>query len=302
MSAVIGTALAFARRGYAVFPVNHPVEQDGRLLCSCGSDSRGRPCGRNAAKHPYGKLAPRGLLSATTAAEVINVWFGDVAPQANLGLVTDHLVVLDIDPRHSGDESFQALVREHGELPLTWRVLTGGGGEHILFGCPDGTEVRSLAAETMDNPPLGRGIDIRARGGYIVAPPSRHITGRRYVWSVDHHPQDVELAPAPNWLIGKLTARDRITTSSDDRSFEPTSSDVWSQLTSKSIIEYRDIAAAKIAGHFFRHSCDYRLVRGMMHAWNSAWCKPPLGFRELDEIVGRIANREAARIERRLPR
>lgn len=58
------------------------------------------------------------------------------------------------------------------------------------------------------------------------------------------------------------------------------------------------MAAARIAGHLFRHSCDYQLVRGLLHAWNSAWCSPPLGHRELDHIVGRIANKEADRIER----
>ena len=202
--------------------------------------------------------------------------------QANLGLVTDRLVVLDIDPRHAGDDSFEALIREHGDLPPTWRVLTGGGGEHVLFACPEGVDIRSLAAEAMNDPPLGRGIDIRARGGYIVAPPSRHISGRQYGWSVDHHPRDVKLAPAPNWLIGRLAVRKTTSASSDDRPAEPVSSDVWSQLTRKPITEYRDMAAAKIAGHFFRHSCDYQLVLGMMHAWNSAWCQPPLGYRELN--------------------
>ncbi len=296
---VLPTALAFARHGHAVFPVNWPVERGGKLVCSCGSDSRGRPCGRNAAKHPYGKLAPNGLLSATTDSGIIKHWFGYAAPQANLGMTTDRLVVIDIDPRHGGDESFHALEREHGEMPVTWRVLTGGGGEHVLFACPDGVEVSSFAAEHMDHPPLGPGIDVRARGGYIVAPPSRHISGRPYAWSVDHHPQEVRLAPAPECLIALLAAR-RPTPS--DGAAEPTPSDVWSQLTRQPITEYCDMAAAKIAGHFFRHNCDYALVLSMLHAWNSAWCKPPLGYHELNRIIARIATREAARIERELAR
>jgi hypothetical protein len=104
---VLPTALAFARHSHAVFPVNWPVDQGGKFLCSCGSDRRGRPCGRNAAKHPYGKLAPNGLLSATTASDIIKHWFGYTAPQANLGVTTDHLVVIDVDPRHDGDESLR---------------------------------------------------------------------------------------------------------------------------------------------------------------------------------------------------
>jgi hypothetical protein len=297
---VLATALAFARHGYAAFPVNWPVESGGRLVCSCGGESRGRPCGTSAAKHPYGKLALRGLLSATTEPGIIKNWFGYAAPEANIGVVTDRLVVLDVDPRHGGDESLQALEREHGEPP-TWRVLTGGGGEHVLFACPDGVVIASFAAEQTNDPPLGRGIDVRARDGYIVAPPSRHISGRAYTWSVDHHPKDVSLALAPDWLITRLTVQ-AAANSSADRPAEPIPSDVWSQLTRQPISEYRDFAAAKIAGHLFRHSCDYQLVLGMLHAWNSAWCQPPLGYHELNRIVERIADREAARIEREFAR
>ena len=299
---VLLTALAFARHGHAVFPVNWPVESDGRLFCSCGSDRRGRPCGKNAAKHPYGKLAPHGLLSATTESGIIKHWFGYQAPQANLGVTTDRLVVVDVDPRHGGDESFRALEREHGEMPRTWRAFTGGGGEHVLYARPDGIEISSVVAEQMAEPPLGPGVDIRARGGYIVAPPSRHICGRAYAWSVDHHPQDMPLAPVPDWLIARLRAR-TITSAigtPPTAPAEPLSSDVWAQLTGQPITEYRDMAAARIAGHLFRHSVDFQLVRGLVHAWNSAWCRPPLGYHELNRIVDRIAIREAARIEREL--
>jgi hypothetical protein len=156
----------------------------------------------------------------------------------------------------------------------------------------------------MAEPPLGPGIDIRARSGYIVTPPSRHICGRVYAWSVDHHPKEVPLAPAPDWLIKRLTGghdrRRREPSDGDGRVAEPLASDMWAQLTQQPVTEYRDMAAAKIAGHLFRHSCDFQLVRGMLHAWNSAWCKPPLGYRELNRVIDRIATREAARIEREL--
>jgi hypothetical protein len=296
----LGTALAFARHGHPTFPVNWPIERNGKLVCSCGSDSRGRPCGKNAAKHPYGKLAPNGLLSATTESGIIKHWFGYEAPHANLGVVTDKLIVVDIDPRHGGDESFAALEREHGEIPPTWRALTGGGGEHVLFASPDGVEIASFAAELMDNPPLGPGIDIRARGGYIVAPPSRHISGRPYIWSVDYHPKDVPLLPAPDWLITRLSNKTALCAPDAAPAREPLPSDIWAQLTRQPVTEYRDQAATKITGHLFGHGCDYRLVLGLMHAWNSAWCKPPLGYQELKTIVDRIARKQAAKIQRRL--
>jgi hypothetical protein len=293
---VLPTALAFGRRGLAVFPVNWPVAHNGRLVCSCGSDSRGRPCGRNAAKHPFGKIARNGLLDATLEPGIIKHWFGDLAPQANLGVCTDKLVVIDVDPRHGGDDSFAALEREHGEMPPTWRVLTGGGGEHVLFACPDGVEITSFAAEQMKDPPLGRGIDIRARGGYIVAPPSRHISGRSYAWSVDHHPADVPLAAASAWLIERLATR---TPAPPDGGAHhaPAPSETWRRLSSSDriITEYRDHAATQVAGHLLRRWVDPYLVAGLLHAWNQTYCNPPLADQELRRILNNVARREDRR-------
>jgi Bifunctional DNA primase/polymerase, N-terminal/Primase C terminal 1 (PriCT-1) len=294
---VVATALAFARHGHAVFPIWWPTERNGRLVCSC---RRGADCGRDSAKHPHGPSAPNGLLSASTEPWQIKLWWHR-APLASLGVRTDKLVVVDIDPRHGGDESFAALEREHGEMPPTWRVLTGGGGEHIIFACPDGIEARNVVAEQIPDPPLGKGVDVRGRHGYIVAPPSMHISGRPYAWSVDHHPADVALAPAPDWLITRLTAsRAAGAVGAPAGPIEPIPSDVWSQLTRQSITEYRDMAAAKIAGHLFRHSCDSQLIVGLLHAWNSGWCRPPLGPDELNRIIERVAAREAVRIEQQL--
>ena len=72
MAGVLAHALALIRRGYAVFPVRWPIADGGRLICSC---PRGRDC-RHPAKHPYGKLAPRGLLSATTDPGIVKHWLG----------------------------------------------------------------------------------------------------------------------------------------------------------------------------------------------------------------------------------
>src|SRR5262249_18626997 len=91
----LATALAFALRGLAVFPVNWPVSQGGRFVCSCMGHARGRPCG-SPAKHPYGKLAPNGLLSATLDSDTIIQWFKVAAPTANVGVVTDRLIVIDV--------------------------------------------------------------------------------------------------------------------------------------------------------------------------------------------------------------
>jgi Bifunctional DNA primase/polymerase, N-terminal len=297
MEFILASALAWVRHGHAVFPLWWPVEHNGQRVCACG-----RLCGERAAKHPVARYAPNGVHSASTESGIVKLWWGLRVPDANLGVATEKLVVIDVDPRHGGDESFKQLEAEHGEMPSTWRVITGGAGEHIIFAAPDGVEISNVVAENMKDPPLGAGIDVRAKGGYIVAPPSRHISGRSYAWSVDHHPADVPLAPAPDWLITRLTARTTTDFAPDGGTIEPLPSDVWTELTRPPITEYPDAAAARIVGHLFRHNCDYSLVLGLLHAWNTACCTPPLGYYELKRVVDRIANREADRIERELAR
>src|SRR5215471_9724485 len=60
-------------------------------------------------------------------------------PQANIGVPTGETFwVLDIDPRHGGDEELEMLVSRYGCLPPTIQQVAGGGGRHCLFAPPEG--------------------------------------------------------------------------------------------------------------------------------------------------------------------
>jgi Bifunctional DNA primase/polymerase, N-terminal len=118
----------------------------------------------------------------------IRAWF--VWPNANIGLVTDSFVVADVDPRHHGAETMRKLVERYGPLPATWRVFTGGGGVHVYFKPPDGVEITSGANR------LGQGVDIRARGGYVILPPSNHVSGKCYRWHAGGLDQPLAYLPA----------------------------------------------------------------------------------------------------------
>jgi hypothetical protein len=98
------------------------------------------------------------------------------------------LVVIDVDPRHGGIESMQDLVRRHGPLPPGPRVRTGSGGWHLVYAQPD-REIHNSVNR------VGPGIDVRGSGGYVIAPPSLHAAGDRYVWTSEGDPP-----PMPNWL------------------------------------------------------------------------------------------------------
>jgi hypothetical protein len=292
-TSALSTALAFAKRDFAVFPVTWPVAENGHLVCSCGKHKRGpEPC-PSPAKHPCGRYAPHGLLSATTESGIIKSWWGLNAREANLGVCTDKLVVIDLDPRHGSEESLAELDKLGFEFPHTWRSLTDGGGEHIIYAAPEGVEISSFSAEQMTDPPLGRGIDVRARGGYIVAPPSRHISGRYYAWSVDHHPADVPLALPPDWLIEKLGPKARPA----NGSVLPVPSAEWEALITGAVTEYRDMAVARLAGHLLRRSVDGGVALSLLRAWNACHCVPALTDQEVLGIFTRIARREVNRLE-----
>jgi Bifunctional DNA primase/polymerase, N-terminal len=283
---VLPSALAFVRHGHAVFPLHWPVEHNGQVACSCG-----RLCGKQAAKHPHGRYVPHGHRDATTEAGIVKLWFGLRVPEANLGVATEKLVVIDVDPRHGGDESWSTIEREH-DVPLTWRALTGGGGEHIIFAAPDGVEISNVVAEQMKDPPLGRGIDVRARGGYIVAPPSRHISGRSYAWSVDHHPQETLLAFAPDWLIERLTMSRG---SAGGKGHDP---EQWAAARAGKFSEYRDREITIVAGKLLRAvSLDPSFALTLVLAWNRSHCDPPLPEDEVEDIFDRICKREIKRLE-----
>src|SRR5262249_22810872 len=140
-------------------------------------------------KHPIGTLVPRGVKDATTDPDTILRWWAE-CPSANVGIATGALsgfIGLDVDPRHRGDESLAALEREHGKLPATVEAGTAGGGRHLLF-AHSGVPIRNRVN-------LARGLDVRADGGYIVAPPSQHASGEAYAWIIA--PDAAPLAEIP---------------------------------------------------------------------------------------------------------
>lgn len=182
-------ALEFASQDVRVFPLNSVF--DG--ICSCPDGSE---C-RSAGKHPLARLAPRGVKDATTDEATIRRWFG-AEPLANLGVAMGgklRLLAVDVDPRSGGDASLCDLVEAHGDAWLeTFAVRTGSLGYHFLFRLPEGIEVHRGK--------LAPGIDLKAEGGYLVAPPSRHTSGRRY--EVE---KNVYIAEAPAWLVEELTRK-----------------------------------------------------------------------------------------------
>lgn len=164
-----------SQHGLHVFPLL-PI-LNGR--CACCRKRPGAPC-ENAGKHP----AIAWGTEATADPDAVRVlwtpkWRGAWDALCGIGIATgpSGLVALDIDPRHGGDSTLSGALAELGLLPPSPTVITGGGGLHHYFRAPAGLRLPSKSDV------LGAGLDLKASGGYVVAPPSVHKTGNRYRWA-----------------------------------------------------------------------------------------------------------------------
>jgi hypothetical protein len=200
-------ALAYASRGIPVLPLHYPlphhsrvqpVTDDGQLAhpavgtgCSCRDPSCGQP-----GKHPLGSLVPHGLKEATTNRARVLAWWTR-HPQANIGLATGYRFdVLDVDGP-AGERAIGQLAAAHGLASSGPLVRTGGGGWHFYL-APTGlgnAQPRGLAH-----------VDWRGRGGYVVAPPSRHASGYPYQWLAGRE-LDTPPGPVPSVLLERLQPR-----------------------------------------------------------------------------------------------
>lgn len=140
-------------------------------------------------------MTRHGKDDATTDPEAIRSWW-ERWPTANIGIaLPSPAIVIDVDPRHGGGDSWQGLLAGHDPLPITLTCITGrdDGGRHFYWHHPGGR---------ISGRRLGPGIDLREGGKhYVVAPPSIHPeTGGQYRWADVHAP----VVWPPKWLAEVL--------------------------------------------------------------------------------------------------
>jgi len=183
VNGILEAALSYAARGWPVLPC--------------------RPKGKTP-------LCAHGVHAATTDKRTIRDWWVSW-PSANVGIAcgaASGLVVLDVDAGHGGEESLAKLEREHGALPVTVEAHTGGGGRHLFFRHPGGRVKNRVC--------LRPGLDVRGDGGYVVAPPSVHESGGRYIWEQDGEGEAIGVAPIPDWLLTLLRTHPMSKTTNPD--------------------------------------------------------------------------------------
>jgi hypothetical protein len=133
---------------------------------------------------------------------------------------------------------------------------------------------------------LGPGLDIRATGGYVLAPPSIHPTGRRYEWSVDCAGA---IAHAPSWLT------ERISDTSNGNGKSATPASEWRDLVKGVSEGARDCSLTKLCGYLLRRHVDPFITLELIRVFNATRCAPPLSDRDVEKIVSSVAGLEIKR-------
>lgn len=183
-TAILDAALTYGARGWCIFPI-FEIGADGK--CACGyhgekNPNTDRKC--SPGKHP--RVSWKSLASNDPT--VIAAWW-QRWPDANIGLACGQrsgVIVIDLDRKPAkhgkaavdGVASFIALVEANSPIGDTLISRTGSGGAHLFFRHPTGV---SSVPDSQGK--LGPGIDVRGDGGYVVLPPSNHVSGKHYVWS-----------------------------------------------------------------------------------------------------------------------
>lgn len=197
-------------------------------------------------------------------------------PGAGVAIITGQIsgvVVLDIDPNRASAETLDAMRKL---MSSRWakcpRVKTGGGGWHLYFAAPAVPLSNAVNVNGMS------GIDIRANGGLVVAPPTKHQSGQLYRWEVpftrealqplpqEFLPQAAEPdAPRPNWIEQALRGVGA---------------------------GERNDTCARLAGYFLGKGLAPDIVIQVLGDTFAKNCTPPMSALEVDTTVRSVYKRE----------
>lgn len=208
IDSMLDAALDLARRGWVIGPLHESIGG----ICSCRD---GAHCASKG-KHPR---TAHGFKDFTREPAQIRAWWRRW-PHANIGGATEAsgVVVIDLDlPKRPGDvpppelaeqgvkdgiDAFGLILKEAGRnWPDTRVHQSWSGAIHLIFRAPKDVVIPSSTSTRG----LMWKVDVKARGGQIVLPPSE-IDERRYVQRTDPGVTQ-EVRPLPDWLVERLRER-----------------------------------------------------------------------------------------------
>jgi len=266
--AVRDAALDYAARGLSVIPLHAPGMRLSREASA--DDAMG--------KVPLITWKPCQQRRAT--AEELRGWWASW-PRANLGLITgavSGVVVFDVDSAEGWD-AFTALdIAALADGAGPWVARTARG-YHVFYAHPGGgSTIRNRAG-------LMTGVDVRADGGYVVAPPSVHASGTRYEWVTP--PGFLPLAPLPRVLRALLASA----ANGNGHAPAPGRSADAEGIIPKG---QRNDALYREARSRLARGASPETVKAVLLAENATRCVPPLSEAEVMALAGHAVEHEHA--------
>ncbi len=246
---------------------SEPTEQKDSppdLVCMC---SKKENCS-SPGKHP---MTRSGYKDATDDLDFLLEFFRK-HPGANLAIATGRIsgiVVFDVDPRNGGNATFEKLGLTEEDLKDVPRVRTGGDGWHYYFRYPSSGMPKASQ--------LGPGIDLKHDGGYILAPPSNHISGGIYHWDASSPLISLDRIPEfPQKLIEMIPKETEATKKTAEKA-------TWFD----NVIEKgrRNSTLFRIAYTLVKLGAPDHVVASNVHAHNMLRCKPVMSAKEVMTIV-----------------
>jgi len=298
-------ALSYLKRGYSVMPVWSPDMVKRRQPAAFRKRLAEAKAKNSASDNPLPEqdivrkelikqckepvLAWKEYQNRLPTEEEVTQWFTN-DPDANIGIITgkvSNLVVFDLD-----SEGASQYAEEQGGFPLTVMAKTGKGN-HAYMRHP-GFIIKNSVNKKLD-------IDIRADGGYVVAPPSLHGSGHHYQWEEGQSITELDPAECTPWMIEYLqhisspTAEKQQHEKKEPKERLPALSKKTSEKT-----EYgqligdgcsegeRNQKATQLVGHWFKTGLHESEVWGLLKMWNNSKVKPSLGEVELSKIYDSV--------------
>ncbi len=201
-----------------------------------------------------------GFKDASNNPVKLNQWFCNT--ENNVGVRTGgELVVIDFDARNGGLETFDEI---KATLPETLKVNTSDGGFHLYYQCNQTVKCGVNV--------LGKGVDVKADGGYVVAPPSIHPSGEQYSFAN----WGVEIAILPDEILEKLIS---------NKVKKPSKAKLKD---GKISMGERNNSLLSYAGFLRRKGHDEDFILAALEQLNTEACTEPLSDEEVENIVNSV--------------
>jgi hypothetical protein len=263
----------YQRAGFKTIPLHYPKFKPGLVYCSC---KHGRNC-QNIGKHPVVAYKSLDFSDRRTYRAMQSHWRADI--NYNVGLIVDGYTVLDVDNRKGGQTTLAYLEDEIGQVPVGLSVTTGNG-RHIYL------KHDSRLTNAADAAGLS-GLDVRANGGFVVAPFSVHHSERHYLWEVTGEPGTL----SENWIMN-LRGEER--TSPNGHGVKRTTAQPNVLLPQKPDANYfipegrRNATLFKFASRERGKGADYEHIYNVISTLNDTYSERRLKESELKAIASSV--------------